>query len=61
MDRFIVSVEGPGWTTVEHIELPRLPQVGEPIDTQYGPLLVIETMPAPEDGAYDGKIVCRMS
>ena len=56
-----MSVEGPGCTTVEQIELPRLPQVGEPIDTQYGPLLVIETMPAPKDGTYDGKIVCRMS
>ena len=60
MERFIVSVEGSRWVTIEHIELPRLPQVREPVDTQYGTLLVTETAPAPEDGAYDGKIVCRM-
>jgi hypothetical protein len=60
VQRFIVTVEGPSWTTVEEIELPGLPQVGEPIDTQYGTLLVAETSAAPGDSPHSGAIVCRM-
>jgi hypothetical protein len=60
MDRFIVSVEGIGWSDVEEIELPRLPNVGEPVDTQYGTLPVAETAAAPEGGPYVGKIICRL-
>jgi hypothetical protein len=57
--RFIISVEAPGWTTIEAVELPRLPQIGEPIETQYGTLLVAETEATPKGGEYAGKIVCR--
>lgn len=58
MARFIVSVEGPGWQTSEVIELPRLPEVGDPIETQYGTLLVAEALATPGE-QYAGKIVCR--
>jgi hypothetical protein len=58
MGRFIVEVEGPGWQTYEVIELPRLPTVGDPIETQYGTLRVAEAVATPE-GQYAGKIVCR--
>ena len=60
MERFIVSIEGAGWSETEEIELPRLPQVGEPLQTNYGTLLVAETEPAPPSGPYAGKITCRM-
>jgi hypothetical protein len=56
--RFIVSVEGPGWQTYEVIELPRLPEVGDPIEIQYGTLLVAEALATP-GGQYAGKIVFR--
>jgi len=59
LDKFIVSVEGPGWQTYENIELPRLPEIGDAINTQYGTLLVVEAVAMPE-GQYAGKIVCRM-
>ena len=59
MNRFIVSVEAPSWQTSEIVELPRLPEVGDPIETQYGTLLVVETE-ATSGGQYAGKIVCRM-
>ena len=58
MARFIVSVEGPSWQTSEVIELPRLPDVGDPIETQYGTLLVAEAVATP-GGQFAGKIVCR--
>jgi len=59
LDKFIVSVEGPGWQTYENIELPRPPEIGDAINTQYGTLLVVEAVATPE-GQYAGKIVCRM-
>jgi hypothetical protein len=58
VERFIVSVEGPGWETHEAIELPRLPRIGDPIETQYGTLLVAEAELTP-GSQYAGKIVCR--
>ena len=60
MERFIVTVEGHGWSDFEEIELPGLPQIGEPVDTQYGTLPVVETSAAPDGSPYAGKIVCRL-
>ena len=51
-------MEGPGWETHEAIELPRLPRIGDPIETQYGTLLVAEAELTP-GSQYAGKIVCR--
>ena len=59
--RFIVTIEGPGWTDHEDVELPRLPDKGESLETKFGTLLVAEAEEAPDLGAYAGKIVCRMS
>jgi len=59
MEKFVLVVEGPGWETFENVELPRLPEIGDAIETQYGTLPVIETTATPE-GEHDGKIVCRM-
>jgi hypothetical protein len=57
----MIMVEGSGgWTDTEVIELPGPPQVGEPIETRYGTLVVAEVQAAPEGGLYAGKIVCRM-
>jgi hypothetical protein len=59
--RFIVTIEGPGWTDVQDVELPRLPQVGESLETKYGTLLVAQAEEAPDLAAYAGKIVARFS
>ena len=59
--RFIVTIEGPTWTDHEDIELPRLPDVGESLETKYGTLLIAEAEEAPDLAAYAGRILCRMS
>jgi hypothetical protein len=59
--RFIVTIEGPGWTDVEDVELPRLPDKGESLETKFGTLLVADAEETPDLGAYAGKIVCRMT
>jgi hypothetical protein len=61
LQRFVVTIEGHGWSDFDEIELPRLPEVGEPIDTKYGTLPVAETSASPGDSPYAGKIVCRMA
>ena len=38
--RFIVTIEGPGWTEVEDVELPRLPDEGESLETKFGTMRV---------------------
>jgi hypothetical protein len=59
IQRFIITIEGPGWSDFEEIELPRLPRAGEPVSTKFGTLLVERTEPTPNE-EYGGKIVCRM-
>jgi hypothetical protein len=60
MARFIVTIEGPGWTDHEDVELPRLPDAGESLETKFGTLLVASAEEAPDLQAYAGRIVCRM-
>jgi hypothetical protein len=59
--RFIVTIEGPGWTDVQDVELPRLPDVGESLETKFGTMLVAQAEEAPDLVAYAGRIVCRFS
>ncbi len=59
--RFLITIEGPGWTDVQDVELPRLPDVGESLETKFGTLLVAHAEEAPDLAAYAGRIVCRMS
>jgi len=59
--RFLVTIEGPGWTDVQDVELPRLPDVGESLETKFGTLLVAQAEEAPDLVAYAGRIVVRMS
>jgi hypothetical protein len=58
--RFQIKIEAPDWEDFEEVELPRLPAVGETIDTKYGMLLVAQTDASPGTEPYEGKIVCRM-
>ena len=60
MRRFILTVEGPGLNDVTEIELPRLPGVGEPIETRFGTALITSAEPDESDSDFAGRIVCRL-
>lgn len=59
MQRFTVKIEGTNWEDFEEIELPRLPDEGETIETKYGTCLVTSAEALPDAGQHAGKIVCR--
>jgi hypothetical protein len=61
MQRFMVTIEGAGWSDFQELELPRLPAEGELIETKYGTCVVARSEPSPATDRYDGKIVCRIS
>ena len=58
--RFMIRIEAPTWQDVEDVELPRLPAVGETIETKYGTCVVTETDASFGAAPYEGKIVCRV-
>jgi hypothetical protein len=58
--RFRITIQAPTWEDFEDVELPRLPMVGETIETKYGTCLVMQTEASPGTAPYQGKIVCRM-
>lgn len=60
MQRFIVTIEGPGWKDVQDMELPRPPGEGDSIETRYGTCIVTEVDAGPGAESYAGKIVCRL-
>ena len=57
--RFMITIETPAWKDFQDIELPRLPEVGETIETKYGTCLVTQTEESPGTTPYAGKIVCQ--
>ena len=60
MLRLIVTIEGPGWTDLDEVELAALPDEGEPIQTKFGLCLVTHAEAVPNDDRHDGRIVCRL-
>jgi hypothetical protein len=60
MQRFLVTIEGSGWSDFQEVELPRLPGEGELIETKYGTCVVDRSESSPNSERYDGKIVCRL-
>jgi hypothetical protein len=58
--RFITTIEGPNFKDVQVIELPRLPGVGDPIETRFGTCLITEAEATPGNDQYTGRIVCRL-
>jgi hypothetical protein len=60
IQKFIVTIEGPGWTDFEELELPRQPDEGETLETKYGVCLVTRAEPTPDAAQHDGKITCRL-
>jgi hypothetical protein len=60
MQRYAITIVGPGWSDFEECELPRLPSEGDPIETKFGTLLVAHAEETPGEGGFDGKIECRL-
>jgi hypothetical protein len=60
IQRFIVTIEGPGWEDVQDVELPRAPREGDPIETHYGTCIVTKVDSHASAGGYGGKITCRL-
>jgi hypothetical protein len=58
--RFILTVEGIGLNDVAEIELPHLPELGEPIETRLGTAIVTSAEPNDNDSEFAGRIVCRL-
>jgi hypothetical protein len=56
--RFIITIEGKGWTEFDEVELPGPPAVGDPIETKVGTCLVTAAELPPN--AERGTIVCRL-
>jgi hypothetical protein len=56
--RFIITIEGPGWTESDEVELPKPPDEGEPIETKVGTCVVTHAELLP--GSDHGTIVCRL-
>jgi hypothetical protein len=56
--RFTITIEGPGWTEFDEVELPRPPDEGETIETKVGTCLITHAeLLADSD---HGTIVCRL-
>jgi len=58
--RCIVTIEGPGWSDLDEVELAALPGEGEPIQTKFGLCLVTHADRLPDGEQHDCKIVCRL-
>ena len=58
MHRFIITIEGSGWTEVDEKELPGAPDEGEPIETKVGTCVVTHAELLPDSD--HGTIVCRL-
>jgi hypothetical protein len=60
MKRFLVTIEGLSWEDVLDLEMPREPNEGDSIQTQYGACIVTKVESLPNKEKYDGKVVCRL-
>ena len=60
MERFSVTIQGPGWEDLQDVELMRAPAEGDLIETRYGTCLVTKVEPAPDPEKYNGKVICRL-
>jgi hypothetical protein len=58
--RVLVTIQGSSWSDFQELELPRLPQEGELIETKYGTCVVERSEAAEKTERYDGKIFCRV-
>jgi hypothetical protein len=58
--RYIITIQAASFESVDNVELPALPQPGEPIETNLGTCIVTSTESMPAESGYSGKIICRL-
>jgi hypothetical protein len=59
VQRYSVTIQGPGWEDLQDVELPRAPGEGDAIETRYGTCIVTKVEQSNAD-SYSGKITCRL-
>ena len=60
MQRFILTIEGPGLEDVSEVELPHPPGEGEAIETRLGTCVITHVRETPAGSQYAGNILCRL-
>jgi hypothetical protein len=60
VQQYIITIDGGAFTDFDEVELPQLPDDGDPLETKYGTCVVVGTEILPDDRRYDGKIFCRL-
>jgi hypothetical protein len=60
VQRFSVTIQGPGWEDLQDVELPRPPAEGDTLETRYGTCIVTKVDESPNADSYAGKITCRL-
>jgi hypothetical protein len=60
VQRFAVTIQGPGWEDLQDVELPRAPAEGDSIETRYGTCIVTKVDQSSDGQNYSGKITCRL-
>jgi hypothetical protein len=60
VQRYSVTIQGPGWEDLQDVEMPRAPAEGDAIETRYGTCIVTKVDPEPNADSYSGKITCRL-
>jgi hypothetical protein len=60
VNRYVVTIEGAGFTNTESVELPWPPVTGDPFETTVGTCIVTSVESAGDDPGKPGRIVCRL-
>jgi hypothetical protein len=60
VNRYVVTIEGVGFTDTEAVELPWPPATGETFETKVGTCIVTSVETGGDDPPTPGRIVCRL-
>jgi hypothetical protein len=58
--RYLIIIQAATFEDVDNVELPALPQPGDPIETRIGRCIVTSTESMPAESQYAGKIICHL-
>jgi hypothetical protein len=60
VQRYIITIQAATFEDLDNVELPALPQPGDPIETKIGRCIVTSTESMPAGSEYAGRIICRL-
>lgn len=58
--RYVIIIQAATFEDLDNVELPTLPQPGDPIETKIGRCIVTSTESMPAGSEYAGKIICHL-